>query len=56
MVHAMLLGGLRRCEVPGLRLADVQLADRRLFVADGKGGHQRIIPVSGISSSRWRLS
>ena len=47
MVHAMLFGGLRRCEVLGLRLADVHLADRRLFVADGKGGHQRIIPVSG---------
>jgi integrase/recombinase XerD len=47
MVAAMLFGGLRRCEVLGLRLADVHLADRRLFVADGKGGHQRIVPVSG---------
>jgi integrase/recombinase XerD len=47
MVAAMLSGGLRRCEVLGLRLPDVHLADRRLFVADGKGGHQRIIPVSG---------
>ena len=47
MVQAMLLGGLRRCEVLGLRLIDVHLADRRLFVANGKGGHQRIIPVSG---------
>jgi integrase/recombinase XerD len=47
MVHAMLFGGLRRCEVLGLRLADVHLADRRLFIADGKGGHQRIVPVSG---------
>ncbi len=47
MVHAMLFGGLRRCEALGLRLADVHLAGRRLFVADGKGGHQRIIPVSG---------
>lgn len=46
MVHAMLFGGLRRCEVLGLRLADVHLADRRLFIADGKGGHQRIVPVS----------
>lgn len=46
MVEAMLLGGLRRCEVLGLRLEDVRPGEHRLFVADGKGGHQRIIPVS----------
>jgi site-specific recombinase XerD len=47
MVGAMLLGGLRRCEVLGLRLRDVQLADKRLFIAEGKGGHERIVPVAG---------
>jgi integrase/recombinase XerD len=47
MVLAMLLGGLRRCEVLGLRMQDVHAGERRLFVAEGKGGHQRIIPVSG---------
>jgi integrase len=47
MVEAMLLGGLRRCEVLGLRLRDVNAGQRRLFVAEGKGGHQRIVPVSG---------
>jgi len=46
MVLAMLLGGLRRCEVLGLRLADVRPGEKRLFVAEGKGGHQRIVPVS----------
>jgi len=46
MVFAMLLGGLRRCEVLGLRLADVRVADRSLFIAEGKGGHQRVVPVS----------
>lgn len=46
MVSAMLLGGLRRCEVLGLRLGDVNAGDRQLFVADGKGGHQRLVPVS----------
>ena len=46
MVDAMLLGGLRRCEVLGLRLSDVRAGERRLFVADGKGGAQRIVPVS----------
>jgi site-specific recombinase XerD len=46
MVLAMLLGGLRRCEVLGLRLADVRVTDRSLFIAEGKGGHQRIVPVA----------
>jgi site-specific recombinase XerD len=47
MAEAMVLGGLRRCEVLGLSLADVQVAARRLFIAEGKGGRQRVIPVSG---------
>jgi integrase/recombinase XerD len=46
MVEAMLLGGLRRCEVLGLRLADVHPGEKRLFIAEAKGGHQRIVPVS----------
>ena len=46
MVLAMVLGGLRRCEVLGLRLADVRVGERSLFIAEGKGGHQRIVPVS----------
>jgi len=46
MVEAMLLGGLRRCEVRGLRLEDVRPGEHRLFIAEGKGGHQRIVPVS----------
>jgi integrase len=46
MVEAMLLGGLRRCEVLGLRLEDLRPGERRLFIAEGKGGHQRIVPIS----------
>lgn len=46
MVLAMVLGGLRRCEVLGLRLGDVHVDDRTLFIADGKGGHQRVVPIS----------
>jgi len=42
----MLLGGLRRCEVLGLRLGDVQVADRRVFIVEGKGGHHRVVPVA----------
>ena len=40
MVLAMLLVGLRRCEVLGLRFRDVQVADRRLAVVEGKGGRR----------------
>jgi site-specific recombinase XerD len=46
MVAAMVYGGLRRCEVLGLRLEDLRVAERRVFIADGKGGHQRLVPVS----------
>ena len=46
MVAAMVLGGLRRCEVLGLRLGDLRFGERRLFIAEGKGGHQRLIPLS----------
>jgi integrase/recombinase XerD len=47
MVAAMVLGGLRRGEVLGLRFDDLRAAERRVFIVDGKGGHQRLIPVSG---------
>ena len=38
MVAAILLGGLRRCDVIGLHLADLHVAEKRVFVADGKAG------------------
>jgi len=47
MVLGMLLAGLRRCEVLGLRLGDINPGERRVFVASGKGGRERIVPVSG---------
>ncbi len=46
MAQAMLLGGLRRCEVLGLRLEDLRVGEKQLFIADGKGGHQRLVPIS----------
>jgi integrase/recombinase XerD len=46
MVLAMLLGGLRRCEVLGLRLSEVSAGERRLHIVCGKGGRERIVPVS----------
>ena len=46
MVEAMVLGGLRRCEVLGLRMEDLRPGEGRVFIAEGKGGHQRLIPIS----------
>jgi len=46
MVLAMVVGGLRRCELLGLRLADLWVGERRLFIAEGKGGHQRVVPIA----------
>jgi site-specific recombinase XerD len=47
MVEAMVLGGLRRAEVLGLRFEDLRIGERRVFVVEGKGGHQRLVPMSG---------
>ena len=46
MVQAMLLGGLRRSEVLGLHLTDLRPGEQRVFVAEGKGGHERIVPLA----------
>jgi integrase/recombinase XerD len=46
MVEAMLLGGLRRCEVLGVRVEDLRPGEKRVFIAEGKGGHQRIVSLS----------
>lgn len=32
--------------VLGLSLGDVQVPERSLFIAEGKGGHQRVVPIS----------
>ena len=46
MVEAMVLGGLRRCEVLGLHLGDLRPGEGRVFIREGKGGHQRLVPIS----------
>jgi integrase len=46
MVEAMVLGGLRRCEVLGLRFEDLRPGERRVFIAEGKGGHQERVKFS----------
>jgi integrase len=60
MAEAMVLGGLRRCEVLGLRLADLQVTARRVLIAEGKGGFvrengYRMLVASG-STSPARLA
>jgi integrase len=40
------LAGLRRCEVLGLRFEDVRVADRRLAVVAGNGGHHLVVPAA----------
>jgi integrase/recombinase XerD len=46
MVEAMLFAGLRRCEVLGLRMGDLRPGEGRVFVSNGKGGHQRFTFIS----------
>jgi site-specific recombinase XerD len=46
MTQAMVLGGLRRCEVLGLRLDDLRFGDWRVLIREGKGGHERLVPLS----------
>jgi site-specific recombinase XerD len=42
----MVLGGLRSCEVLGLRMEDLHVGQPRVFIGEGKSGHQRVVPVS----------
>jgi site-specific recombinase XerD len=46
MTQAMVLGGLRRCEVLGLRLSDLRMGEWRVLITEGKGGHERLVPLS----------
>ncbi len=56
--RAMVLGGLRRCEVLSLRCEDLRAAARQVFIAEGNGGHQRLIPVLRLGGrlSGWRTA
>jgi integrase/recombinase XerD len=46
MTQAMVLGGLRRCEVLGLHLDDLRFGNWRVLIREGKGGHERLVPLS----------
>ena len=44
--------GLRRMELPGLRIYDVDLTRRLVNVIEGKGGRDRVIPI-GKRAAAW---
>jgi len=46
MLLLMLLGGLRKSEVIGLNLEDLNFAQRTVLIREGKGGHQRVASVA----------
>jgi len=46
MVLLMLLGGLRKSEVLGLALEDVDFGQHIVVIRDGKGGQRRIVAVA----------
>lgn len=46
MILLMLVGGLRKGEVVALALEDIDLGKHTVMVREGKGGHQRLVPVS----------
>lgn len=54
MVTLMVRAGLRRCEVLGVRFTDIQPGDQQVFVREGKGGHQRIVPVDPVFFTHLR--
>jgi integrase len=53
MVWLMLLAGLRRCEVLGLRMSDLRPGERRVFVAEGKAVISAWCRSAGRFSPRW---
>jgi integrase/recombinase XerD len=52
MLETLYSTGLRRMELPGLALGDVDLARRLVFVREGKGRRDRVIPI-GARAVAW---
>lgn len=52
-VSLMLFEGLRRGEIARLEWGDVRLGDMLLLV-EGKGGHERVVPLSGTTAGLLR--
>lgn len=49
IILLMLMAGLRKAEVLGLTLEDINFAKRTVMVREGKGGHHRLVPVSAVA-------
>lgn len=47
LIGVMLFAGLRRNEALSLKLHDISLSERTLFVNQGKGSKDRMVPMSG---------
>ena len=47
LIGVMLLAGLRRGEALNLKLNDISLSERTLFVNQGKGSKDRMVPING---------
>ena len=56
MFEAMVLGGLRRCGVFGLRLDDLDGVLRQVFIVEGKDGQQPHPHLGPVLPHRGRLS
>lgn len=52
MLEVLYATGVRRAEVAGLDVADVNLVKRTLFVREGKGARDRIVPL-GERAAAW---
>jgi integrase/recombinase XerD len=46
ILEVLFATGIRRLELIGLRVGDIDGARRTLFVRDGKGSKQRVVPIS----------
>lgn len=46
IVSLMVQEGLRCAEVAGLELGDIDFEEQLLLVREGKGGHQRVLPIT----------
>jgi integrase/recombinase XerD len=52
MLEMLYSTGLRRAELSGLRVGDVDLERELVFVCAGKGGRDRLVPLGG-RACRW---
>ncbi len=54
VIATMLFGGLRRYEVVNLKLNEISLENKTIFVNQGKGKKDRIVPINGRLHSIYR--